>query len=276
MRRRADDELARLTARIGHPTARPSLARAAFKTAPAILFCALAAAGCSGTRTRAAPTEAELVQSSEPGWPEIIWRAPTRKKVVALTLDDGPSQKYTPRVLRLAREKGIRLTFFLIGREIRLHPELARQEVAEGHLIGNHTWDHPVMTHDTERQDIQELERCEAEIEKVCGKRTNLFRPPKGMWDGDTFLAAEAIGYRMILWSVALEHHAAKTPQAMARRVLRKIRPGMIILAHDGEPRPPADREKTMQALPILVDGLLKRGYRFVTIAELMRLGKRG
>lgn len=268
--------MARLTEGICHSIVGLSLARATPKMAAAILSCALAAAGCGGTRTRARGTRQELVQSAEPGWPEIIWRVRTSKKVVALTLDDGPSQKYTPRVLKLAREKGLKLTFFLIGREIRLHPELARQEVAEGHLIGNHTWDHPVMTHDTERQDIQELERCEAEIEKVCGKRTHLFRPPKGMWDGDTFLAAEALGYRMVLWSVALEHHAAKTPQAMAQRVLRKIRPGMIILAHDGEPHPPADRERTMRALPILVDGLLKRGYRFVTITELMRLGKRG
>jgi peptidoglycan/xylan/chitin deacetylase (PgdA/CDA1 family) len=203
-----------------------------------------------------------------------VWRVKTDQKLVALTLDDGPDPKYTPTVLALARKTGAKLTFFLVGREIQLHPDLARQEVAEGHAIGNHTWDHPTMTYDTTRQDISEVERCEDEIEKICGERTHLFRPPKGMWDGDTFLAAEALGYRMILWSVALEHHSAKTPEAMAQRVLDQIRPGMIILAHDGEPCHQVDRSKTVKALPILLAGLKQRGYTLVTIPELLAARK--
>jgi len=205
---------------------------------------------------------------------EVVWRVKTDQRVVALTFDDGPDPKYTPTVLKLARDKGLKLTFFLIGREIQAHPGLARQEVADGHTIGNHTWDHPAMTADTPRQDVAEIERCEDEIEKVCGARTYLFRPPKGYWDGDIFLELERLGYRMILWSVTLEHHSAKTPQAMAERVLRKIRPGMIILAHDGEPCHPISRSKTMEALPLLVDGLQKKGYRLVTVPELLELGR--
>jgi peptidoglycan-N-acetylglucosamine deacetylase len=201
---------------------------------------------------------------------EILWRVPTEQKIVALTFDDGPDPKYTPTVLQLAHKYDAKFTFFLVGREIQLHPALARQEVAEGHLIGNHTWDHPTLTYDTERQNITEIERCEDEIQQICGERTHLFRPPKGMWDGDTFLAAEALGYRMVLWSVALEHHAAKTPEAMAQRVLDQIQPGMIILAHDGEPCHKIDRSKTMKALPLLLEGLKQRGYNMVTIKELM------
>jgi peptidoglycan/xylan/chitin deacetylase (PgdA/CDA1 family) len=207
---------------------------------------------------------------------EIIWRVKTKEKVVALTLDDGPDPKYTPTVLDLARKKGIKLTFFLVGREIQAHTDLAKREVAEGHAIGNHSWDHPDMTRESEYQDIGEIEKCEDEIQTICGERTHLFRPPKGYWDGDTFVAAGGMGYRMIMWTIALEHHTAKTPAAMAKRVIDKIVPGMIILAHDGEPCQPVDRHKTMKALPLLVDGLLAKGYRFVTISELLALGRQG
>lgn len=213
----------------------------------------------------------QLAHETEVKSGEIVWRIRTDRKAVALTFDDGPDPKYTPTVLALGRERGAKFTFFLVGREIQLHPDLARQEVAEGHVIGNHTWNHPTMTYDTERQDLSEIEQCEDEIEKVCGERTHLFRPPKGMWDGDTFLTAETLGYRMILWSVALEHHKAKTPEAMAQRVLDKVQPGMIILAHDGEPCHQVDRSKTMKALPILLDGLKERGYELVTIPELLK-----
>lgn len=213
-------------------------------------------------------------REEEEGSGEIIWRVDTDKKVVALTFDDGPDPKYTPTVLKLAREKGLRLTFFLVGREIRLHAQLARQEVAEGHAIGNHSWDHQTMTYETKRQDISEIERCEDEIERICGERTHLFRPPKGLWDGDVFATAREFGYRMILWTLALEHHSAKTPEAMARRAIDRVRPGMIILAHDGEPCHRVDRSKTLMALPKLVDGLQRKGYRFVTIPELLELSR--
>jgi len=240
------------------------------------LVAVLAAAivGCPAARRDARRLEVEATQWVQQGEGEIVWWVRTNQKVVALTLDDGPDPKYTPTVLKLARDKGIKLTFFLVGKEIRLHPDLAREEAAEGHAIGNHTWDHPALTRETPPQDISEIERCEDEIEKICGQRTRLFRPPKGYWDGDTFVEAERLGYRMILWSAALEHRTAKTPEAMAQRILRHIRPGMIILAHDGEPCRPIDRSKTMKALPILVDGLLERGYRFVTVPELLELGR--
>jgi peptidoglycan/xylan/chitin deacetylase (PgdA/CDA1 family) len=237
-----------------------------------VLSCGVVVAGCAAATREARQVELRVAHRAEERSGEIVWRVKTDRKVVALTLDDGPDAKYTPTVLQLARHKGIKLTFFLVGREIQRYPDLARREVAEGHAIGNHTWDHPVLPRDTPLQDLSEIERCEDEIEKICGERTHLFRPPKGYWDGDVFLEAEDLGYRMILWSAALEHHTAKTPQAMAERVLRRIRPGMIILAHDGEPRGPIDRSKTMKALPILVDGLQERGYRFVTIPELLEL----
>ncbi len=246
------------------------------------LTCLTMAVGCrtthreeellAGDARAVAASAAHFTEARSGG---IIWRVSTDRKVVALTFDDGPGPKYTPAVLALARKRGIKFTFFLVGKQIQLHPDLARQEIAEGHVIGNHTWDHPTMTYDTAREDIGEIERCEDEIERICGKRTHLFRPPKGMWDGDTFLAADSLGYKMILWSVTLEHHNTKTPEAMAQRVLDRIRPGMIILAHDGEPGHRVDRSRTIKALPILLEGLKARGYELVTVPELIELEKK-
>jgi len=95
------------------------------------------------------------------------------------------------------------------------------------------------------------------------------------LWGGDTFLAAGALGYRMLLCSAALEHRSAKTSEAMAQQVIDMIQPGMIILAHGGEPCHQVDRSKTLKALPILVVRLQKKGYRFVTIPELLGTGRK-
>ena len=204
---------------------------------------------------------------------EIVWRVHTGRKIAAITLDDGPDPRFTPTVLKIAKEKGIKLTFFDVGKEIKAHPDLARQELAEGHVIGNHTWDHPHLPMVSAHTEITEIDHCEREIVKICGEKTHLFRPPYGKWDSDTFIDATDEGYRIILWTVAVEHRTAKTPEAMAKRVIRKAKPGMIILLHDGELSPKGSREKSMEALPLVIDGLKKKGYEFVTIPELIADG---
>jgi peptidoglycan/xylan/chitin deacetylase (PgdA/CDA1 family) len=210
------------------------------------------------TRNEAAPLE--------PG----IRRVETSEKVVALTLDDGPDPKYTPLVLELARKHHLALTFFVTGEHVRLHPELARRIAAEGHVIGNHTWSHNIMLGLSEGEDAAEIEACGAEIEKVCAYRPRLFRPPKGKLDDNVTRAAASLGYTIVLWSVAVEHHDEKTPEGMAHRVLERVQPGSIILAHDGSPHERVARDKTMAALAILVGELQKQGYRFVTVPELL------
>lgn len=205
---------------------------------------------------------------------EILWRGRTNKKVVALTLDDGPNPKYTPGVLRFAREHHVKLTFFLLGREVQRYPDLARQEARDGHVIGNHGWDHELLIGAGDQDCVNQIRRCEQAVSKACHVRTSLFRPPKGQWDRADALAIERLGYRMVLWTVTVEHKAAKTPQEMADRVISRVTPGAIILAHDGEPRPPLDRHKTLAALPMVVEGLRKKGYTFITVPELIDLSR--
>ena len=172
----------------------------------------------------------------------IISKVHTDEKVVALTFDDGPDPKYTPALLQLARQKQVKFTFFLVGKNVHAYPDLARQEVADGHAVGNHTWDHHWMTSLSERQDTSELTLCEQELDRACGPHAHLMRPPKGLWNDNTYRAAMALGYPIILWSAQLEHHPRRSAQQLAERMIGLARPGMIILAHDGEINQVADR----------------------------------
>jgi len=145
--------------------------------------------------------------------------------------------------------------------------------VEAGHAIGNHTFSHPENIEAlNEVQIVRELDRCEALIESFTGERTYLFRPPRGLVDGRVYMIASEAGYRTVLWTVCADHHDAPTPQLMVQRVLKRIRPGGIILAHDGRF---GIRWKDVQATPLIIDSLRKEGYHFVTVPELIAMGLR-
>jgi len=164
----------------------------------------------------------------------------------------------------------VKATFFMVGQQMEKYPEIAKDVVRRGHAIGNHTYTHPHNIElDTETQIINELEHCEQVIEKVTGKRSHLFRPPRGLVDSTVFMIAEEEGYPTILWTVCADNTYAPTPADMAKRVLKHMRPGGIILAHDGSFD---SRWKDVAATPLIIEELKKRGYRFVTIPELLKL----
>ncbi len=217
---------------------------------------------------------APSASTTAPSRARVLWSVTTNQKVVALTFDDGPDPKYTPKLLEIAKAKGVKLTFFLVGKNVAAHPELAQAEVAQGHAVGNHTWDHWTMTGLNERRSRSEITRCQEELDRVCGPRPHLLRPPKGKWDDDTYQAASSLGYTIVLWSLELEHHPKHSAQELARRTAGLVRPGTIILADDGEANQVADRTKTLQAVTLLIDELQRQGYRFVTIPELVELEK--
>jgi len=199
----------------------------------------------------------------------VLYKADTRAKVVALTFDDGPDPIYTPRVLAILRRYGVRATFFETGRQVQAYPQVARMVVAEGHVVGNHTWSHPYLERKSARGVGSEMEGGEICLEKTLRLRSHLFRPPRGHWNPIIFREARREGDHIILWTVALEHHDAPTPRAMVARALRLVQPGSILLMHDGAH---VSREKTVEALPLLLDGLRRRGYRCVTVPELFHI----
>jgi peptidoglycan/xylan/chitin deacetylase (PgdA/CDA1 family) len=200
----------------------------------------------------------------------VVFGVPTEKKVAALTYDDGPSQQYTPELLDILDRYKVKATFFMIGKQIDALPDLAKDVARRGHVIANHTYSHPHNIElETEPQIISELEMCESTIERVTGQKAHLFRPPRGLVNGTVFMIAEEEGYPIILWTVSADHHDAPTPEAIAKRVAKRIRPGAIILAHDGTLY---SRWKDVSATPLIIKELRKKGYSFVTIPELLRL----
>lgn len=202
-------------------------------------------------------------------WRErVVYKFPTKEKIVALTFDDGPHPIFTPEILQILDKYRVKATFFMIGNRMEKYSDIAREVFVRGHAIGNHTYTHPFNIEAyTQEQIVWELEKCEQVIERMTGKRSHLFRPPRGLVDGTIVRIAEEKGYRVILWTVSADHHDATTPQLMAQRVLKHICPGSIILAHDGRV---GIRWKDVAATPIIIKSLLQQGYRFATIPELL------
>lgn len=193
-------------------------------------------------------------------------------KLIALTFDDGPHPIYTPQVLGILRRYKIKATFFLIGERVGRYPEVARQIVAEGHEVGNHTYSHPNGLPKKSLEAIkQEIEICSATIEQVTGIRPQLFRPPRGFLNYRMLTIAQLEGYTTVFWTVSADQKNAPTPEAMAERVLRLAHPGAIILMHDGRIN---SRWKDVKALPLIIKGLKKQGYKFVTVSELLKLSR--
>lgn len=200
----------------------------------------------------------------------VIGCVPTREKVVALTIDDGPHPVFTPKLLDIFDRYHVKATFFMIGKRMDAYPNIVRDVIGRGHAIGNHTYTHPRNIElDTEAQVIRELESCEQAIERLTGHRAHLFRPPRGLIDGTVFTIASEEGYTTVLWSICADHHDAPTPALMAKRVIDNIKSGGIILLHDGET---GIRWKDVSAARFIIEGLRKRGYRFVTVPELLKM----
>jgi peptidoglycan/xylan/chitin deacetylase (PgdA/CDA1 family) len=203
------------------------------------------------------------------GWgARLVASVPTREKIVALTIDDGPHPQFTPQILKILDHYQAKATFFMIGERMARYPALVREVKARGHVIGNHTFTHPVdLRGCSEREVVQELGRCEREICELTGERSSLFRPPRGRIGAAAFAIAEEQGYRVIGWTISADSHLARTPEAMAQRVLQRVSPGMIILLHDGTT---PSRAMDVRAAELIIRGLLQRGYRLTTVPELL------
>ena len=187
-----------------------------------------------------------------------------RPRTVALTFDDGPS-RYTPRILALLRRLRARATFFVVGDLAERYPSLLRREARAGMGVGNHSYAHPYRR----PFDSLSYRRIRAEIEggaealSTLGVRVTAFRPPGGSFHGYVLQAAEAAGERIVLWSVDPgDWRPGITAEQVTRRVLRAVRPGSIVLLHDGG----GDRSETVKALPAIVRGIRQKGLSLVLI----------
>lgn len=184
---------------------------------------------------------------------------------IAMTFDDGPSTALTPRLLDLLKQRGIKVTFFVIGQNVEHAPEIVARAAAEGHEIGNHTWDHPPLTKLSDARAQEEINKTSEAIFNATGKKPVLLRPPYGAVNPRISHLIDQDGMKVVLWSVDPNDWKRPGAAVVERRILAGAKPGAIILSHDIHPG-------TVEAMPATLDALLAKGYKFVTVSELMAM----
>ncbi|MHB8140969.1 MAG: polysaccharide deacetylase family protein [Vulcanimicrobiaceae bacterium] len=214
---------------------------------------------------------------------KTLVHGPRNQKIVALTFDDGPNPPYTGEILDVLKQDGVHATFFLVGRAVAAYPNVVRREVKLGNAVGNHTWAHQHLDIMTPQQIATSLDRTENAIAAAAGVRPRIMRPPYGKRDWLVLGEVRRLGYTPVMWSVPLAHDwLYPPPKTIARRILRYVRDGSIIVLHDGNqgrlcaldhlaPHV-CDRSQDVGATRIIVSTLKREGYRFVTIPQLLRL----
>lgn len=212
------------------------------------------------------PQKAEAVTPAEPhityNWIDVDG------PYIAMTFDDGPSEKLTPKLLDLLAAHHIKATFFVIGQNAADHPEIVRRAVREGHEIANHSWSHPNFGKMSDEGVRRDLQKTDDAIKNAAGVRPTLLRPPYGSitarqkkWIHDEF------GYQIVLWDVDPLDWKRPGPAVVCHRIVKETRPGSIVLSHDIHPG-------TIEAMPSTLDQLEAKGFKFVTVTELIRMAK--
>lgn len=194
---------------------------------------------------------------------EII--APVKKKTVALTFDDGPHPEFTLKLLEILDKNKVKATFFVVGKQVKKYPEFLREIKKHGHEIGNHTFNHPLLTTLDRSGVINELEMNKSEIKKAADADTLFFRPPSGRYDEKVIEASLSRGFIAVLWSVSGSDYGATDPEVVKQNVLQHIKNGDIILLHSGI-------EATLKALPEIITEIRRRGFEFEKVAELIKV----
>jgi peptidoglycan-N-acetylglucosamine deacetylase len=191
---------------------------------------------------------------------------------LALTFDDGPNDPYTFRLLDILAKHDVRGTFFMIGRFVRQCPEIARKVCDAGHVIGNHTFNHPLLIFKPESEIRGELTGCKAALNDAVGAHSDLFRPPFGGRRPAVLRIAREIGLHTVMWNVTGYDWNAKSAEQIQRKVANQVRGGDVILLHDGGHRAMGtDRSLTIVAVESMISRYKDEGYQFVTIPEMMR-----
>jgi peptidoglycan/xylan/chitin deacetylase (PgdA/CDA1 family) len=218
-------------------------------------------------------------RGSEPAQPPPRATAPAEPQItfnsvhvdgafVAMTFDDGPHGTLTPKLLDLLAAHHMKVTFFVLGECVAQNPEVLRRAAREGHEIANHSWSHPSLAKMSDDSVRSQLKRTDDEIRSLIGTRPTLMRPPYGSitarqkrWIHDEF------GYRIILWDVDPLDWKRPGAAVVRNRILKEARPGSIILAHDIHPQ-------TIEAMPETFNQLEAKGFKFVTVSELLAMAK--
>ena len=229
-----------------------------------VLFCSV---GLVAAQLRAEPPSAAKNSRNTLAEPRITFSSVhVDGPYIAMTFDDGPSATLTPKLLDILAAHQIKATFFVIGENVAEHPEIVARAAHEGHEIGNHSWSHPNLAKMSDDGVRSQLQRTDDAIKSATGSRPTLLRPPYGSitsrekrWIHDQF------GYQIILWDVDPYDWKRPGPSVVRNRILKETRPGSIVLSHDIHPG-------TIEAMPSTFDALEAKGFKFVTVSELIRM----
>src|SRR5437773_10640725 len=233
-----------------------------------LFFCSigLATAHIPAERTIAA-RDTEKVSRNAPAESSITFSSVhVDGPYIAITFDDGPSATLTPKLLDILAAHHIKATFFVIGENVAEHPDIVARAAREGHEIGNHSWSHPNFAKMSDQGVRSQLQRTDDAIKSATGMRPMLLRPPYGSitarekrWIRDEF------GYQIIFWDVDPYDWKRPGPAVVRNRILKETQPGSIVLSHDIRPG-------TIEARPATLDALEVKGFKFVTVSELIRM----
>lgn len=179
---------------------------------------------------------------------------------VALTFDDGPIPKYTPLLLDGLKERNVRATFFLLGKNVKENQELVQRMQAEGHLLGNHTYNHVQLNKIPETTARQEILKTNNEIYEATGKYPEYMRPPYGAWKKNMELCVEMLP---VFWDIDTLDWKSQNVDAILKAAGEEPEDGSIILMHD-------EYQTSVEAALLLIDRLKEKGYEFVTVDELI------
>jgi len=206
-------------------------------------------------------------QVLEPAQPMVVrrWVPDPTTKVVALTFDDGPWPAQTEQVLDILAEYDVKASFFMVGYLVERYPAIARRVVEEGHLVGNHTQNHVVLTRQSAEVVRAQISGGSQTLQRVTGVAPAWFRPPGGGMNTSVLREAERMEMDLVMWDVDPQDWRRPGVEPMLADTLAAIRPGSVVLLHDGG----GDRSQTIAALPRLIEELKAQGYLFVTLDQL-------
>jgi peptidoglycan/xylan/chitin deacetylase (PgdA/CDA1 family) len=196
---------------------------------------------------------------------QIFFFNPKSKKLV-LTFDDGPHPKFTEEVMGILKKYKIKATFFVCGKESEENPEIIRKLIADGHEIGNHSWNHLKMIFKSPKRIEQEIVQTDNLLRKLGVKGKIYFRPPFMRFLFITPIVVAKLKKKMVLWNIPTKDYKAKSVEEISKRVFDKCTNGGIIVMHDGR----ADRTLSVKALDKIVPELLEKGYEFTLLSEYL------
>lgn len=189
------------------------------------------------------------------------------KKQVALTFDDGPDGVITPKILDVLKEKNVKASFFFIGKSVSLFPEVVKRAYKDGNLVLNHSLTHADLSNKNAKDIQGEIKGTEDKIFSLINKRPAIIRPPYGALTQNSIDEIEKTNYKMVIWSIDTLDWSQKESSNITNNVLNNVRNGDIILMHSN-----GDKKATLEALPAIIEGLEKKGYKIVTLDELLNI----